>query len=478
MTTKSRDKLRLCLLVTLALSVFACHLLADADPLDAIDSATVQLRTQRANLVTELDQARADLANLQTQLDTTAANLEAANSRIGLLEQRIAELEAGTPPPPPDTGASTISFAGATPISWIAGQAADVPLEADQPLAGDQTVQVLAFDVGPAPDYTWSNQRTLANLAAGDPLLVPASALNSLPAGKVALFLVPSWSDARATSLVTIEPVAKQVVTNLQVQAGKTYRNLIIKGGVSVVWRTIDDVTFENCDFTDAKTLLVVQARDDGSDASSGWTFRGCTFRGATRSDWGHSHGAFLAFVDDFSFEDCTFELNGWIGGKRFNQNHHVYMVNVGTVTYRRCKFIKASAQGLKCLGFKLLVVDGCEFRGNLIDIGGDDREPAGDMVVANTRFIDTGGTDSINLTYGWSINLEYSRNPLNQVTIRDCSWSGGVTSGPGFSGLRAIRAAGSGIGSVLVEYPNFDQWNGDKIINQIGGRLRLLEVQ
>ncbi|MCC6682557.1 MAG: hypothetical protein IT445_16780 [Phycisphaeraceae bacterium] len=282
----------------------------------------------------------------------------------------------------------------------------------------------------------------------------------------------------------------RTTVSNLQVQAGKTYSNLIIKGGVSVVWKTINDVTFINCDFRDASVLLQVQAKDDGSSASSNWTFKNCTFKGATRSDWGHSQGTFLKGVKNFTFEDCVWEHNGWIGTTRFNQNHNVYLdsrrdadhptwaINEN-VKFIRCKFIEAAAQGVKMRGFIGLQFIDCTFRGNLIDLANDTRSPGSGLIVRNCVFRDTGGTDSINLTYGWSIHLKSpASNPLESATISNCNWIGpGVSSGPGWSGTIGVLLQESGVKSVLIENPDFSQWTGEKTIrNEIGDRLRVVE--
>ncbi len=282
----------------------------------------------------------------------------------------------------------------------------------------------------------------------------------------------------------------RTTVTNLQVQAGKTYKNLLIKGGISVIWKSIDNVTFINCDFRDATTHVTVQAQDDGSGACSNWTFKNCTFKFAKRSDWGHTHGCFLKGVKNFTFEDCVWEHNGWIGTTRFNQNHNVYLdsrrdadhptwaINEN-IRFIRCQFIEAAAQGVKMRGFTKLTFDSCTFKGNLIDLANDTRSPGGELTIKNCTFINTGGTDSINLTYGWSIHLKSpSENPLQSATISNCKWIGpGVSDGPGWSGTIGVLLQESGVKSVLIENPDFSQWHGEtEIKNQIGDRLRVVD--
>ncbi len=316
----------------------------------------------------------------------------------------------------------------AAPDSPDATDDTDVPIVIDEPLAPDVTDVPTVPDVPTAPD-------------------VPA--------------------DPPPTN------VAKQVVWDLTPQDGKTYSNLILRGGVRAVWQSVNNVTFIDCDFRDAAVLLTVQARDDGSDASRNWRFVRCTFKGATRDDWGHSHGAFLQGVDNFVFSNCVFSDNGWLGNARFNQNHNVYLLDVGAVTFSNCTFDRAAAQGIKGLGYRRLEVDNCTFSGNLIDIGSDDRSASGALIVRNCRFYNTGGVDSIGLTIGWSLALEHYNNDLISVLIEDCKWSGPAVS----SNTWAVKLAGGGVKSAQIIDCDFSQWkiNTDvwpKIVNQIGGRL------
>lgn len=262
-------------------------------------------------------------------------------------------------------------------------------------------------------------------------------------------------------------------VSNFTPSAGQTYRNRTILGGVRVVWKTIDDVTFINCDFVDLttdsrSTLLLVQAQDDGSSACHNWTFKNCTFIGATRSDWGHSHGAYLQGVDNFVFEECVFKDNGFIGTARFNQNHHVYMLNVGTMTFSRTTFDHAAAEALKCLGFEKILVEDCTFARNLVDIAGDDRSPAGDIVIQRCTFTDTGGSDSSGNVLGWCIVFQYSDNSLDSVKVVDCIFKNPAVD----INTWAIKMEGSLLASVTTEGNDLSQWTGvDDYINKIGDR-------
>src|SRR5690606_34459086 len=134
--------------------------------------------------------------------------------------------------------------------------------------------------------------------------------------------------------------------------------------------------------------------------------------------------------VGTFTFEDCVFQDNGWLYGPgnskgRFNQNHHVYLVNVGNVTFDRCSFNRASAQGIKARGFRNLVVRDSTFRDNLIDISTDDRNDCGTVEIIGTRFQNTGGIDSSGTEMGWSCNFEHYNHSVDRVTIRDCTWTG-----------------------------------------------------
>ncbi|MCC6683293.1 MAG: right-handed parallel beta-helix repeat-containing protein [Phycisphaeraceae bacterium] len=278
-----------------------------------------------------------------------------------------------------------------------------------------------------------------------------------------------------AAESVSAGKIRKRVVWNLQPQPGRTYRNLIIRGGVRVAWQSINDVTFIDCDFRSAAVLLTVQARDDGSDASKNWKFIRCTFVGATRDDWGHSHGAFLQGVDNFTFQNCLFKNNGWLDEARFNQNHNVYMLDVHTVRFYNCTFQRAAAQGLKALGYKRVVVDGCTFRGNLIDIGSDDRSASGYLIVRNSHFYNTGGVDSIGQTLGWSLALEHYNNDLKQVQIRKCTWHQPAVN----TNVWAMKFAGGELHSAEVVGCDLRQWKVNtniwpKVVNGIGGRLQI----
>ncbi|MCC6683294.1 MAG: right-handed parallel beta-helix repeat-containing protein [Phycisphaeraceae bacterium] len=270
----------------------------------------------------------------------------------------------------------------------------------------------------------------------------------------------------------------KQVVWNLAPQDGQTYRDLTLRGGVRAVWQSVNDVTFIDCDFRDAAVLLTVQARDDGSDASRNWRFVRCTFVGATRDDWGHSHGAFLQGVDNFVFSDCTFSGNGWLGRARFNQNHNVYLLDVGAVTFTGCTFDRAAAQGVKGLGYRRLEVSDCTFSGNLIDIGSDDRSASGYLIVRNSRFYNTGGVDSIGLTIGWSLALEHYNNDLNSILIQDCQWFAPAVD----NNVWAMKFAGGRVRSAQVIGCDLRQWKVNtsvwpKIVNHIGGRLTIKDT-
>ncbi|MCC6682072.1 MAG: right-handed parallel beta-helix repeat-containing protein [Phycisphaeraceae bacterium] len=283
-------------------------------------------------------------------------------------------------------------------------------------------------------------------------------------------------NNVAATADQTLQSTStKQVVWNLTPKANTTYSNLILRGGVTAIWRTVDNVTFIDCDFRDAAVLLTVQARDDGSDACHNWQFIRCTFVGATRSDWGHSHGAFVQGADNFTFTNCVFSYNGWLGEQRFNQNHNIYLLDVGDVTFTNCVFHRGAAQGIKGLGYQRLEVVGCVFSGNLIDIGSDDRSASNALIVRNSRFYNVGGYDSIGSMLGWSLALEHYNNNLNSVLIQNCKWFGPAVT----SNTWAVKLAGSGVQSATIADCDLTGWHINtaiwpKIVNYIGSRLTI----
>ncbi|MCC6683395.1 MAG: right-handed parallel beta-helix repeat-containing protein [Phycisphaeraceae bacterium] len=298
----------------------------------------------------------------------------------------------------------------------------------------------------------------------------------SSPTPKATLPKVNATSGTLDTPLQNAS--TKQEVWNLIPQSNTTYSNLILRGGVRAVWQSINNVTFIDCDFRDSTVMVTVQARDDGSDASSNWKFIRCTFVGATRSDWGHSHGAFLQGADKFVFTNCVFSFNGWLGEQRFNQNHNVYMLDVGEVTFSGCIFHRGAAQGLKGLGYRKLEVTGCVFSGNLIDIGSDDRSASNILIVRNCRFYNVGGQDSVGNTLGWSLALEHYNNPLNYVLIQGCKWYGPAVT---FNAW-AAKLAGSGVHSATISDCDLTSWQittstWPKIVNYIGTRLTMTNI-
>lgn len=482
----------------LAMLWWSCTVRASMlDPADTIIAATAELRGQRDDALATVNGQAGQIADLAAQLQDVTATAEQLTrdkqdllAKIDDLTAQLAALEDGSGQPP--AAASSIRAATDNPTVYVAGDGTSLRFSLDGSLRADDTVVVSAWNKAAASIVAgWTH--TIGT----EPIIVPAEKLDALPTGKIVVTaaLVRAGSElSKASILLTIkagdaDPGTRTDVYNLVPAAGTTYRNLIIHGGVNVVWRSVDDVTFINCDFRDATTHVTVQAQDDGSGACSNWTFKNCTFKFAKRSDWGHTHGCFLKGVKNFTFEDCVWEHNGWIGTTRFNQNHNVYLdsrrdadhptwaINEN-IRFIRCQFIEAAAQGVKMRGFTKLTFDNCTFKGNLIDLANDTRSPGGELIIKNCTFINTGGTDSINLTYGWSIHLKSpSENPLQSATISNCKWIGpGVSDGPGWSGTIGILLQEAGVKSVLIENPDFSQWHGEtEIKNQIGDRLKVI---
>ncbi len=411
--------------------------------------------------------------------------------------------------------------------SFIQGDAPAVRLALDGRLWFDMYLRVLVWDLRKARPTLAFSQKITSATRSNNTCLLPRNKFNSLSPGNYQLevelcqttypgirvvsqieqmftvvttpppppLIVPELQSlsttsasqepttpANDTSVVIDQPLqstaTKQEVWNLIPQAGQTYSNLILRGGVRAVWQTIDNVTFIDCDFRDAGVLLTVQARDDGSDACHNWKFIRCSFVGATRSDWGHSHGAFLQGADNFVFTNCVFSFNGWLDGARFNQNHNIYLLNVGNLTFSGCAFHRAAAQGIKGLGYRRLEVNGCVFSGNLIDIGSDDRLASGVLIVRNCRFYNVGGQDSVGNTLGWSLALEHYNNPLNYVLIQNCKWYGPAVS----TNAWTVKLAGNGVQSASISDCDLTEWHINtqtwpKIVNYIGTRLTMTNI-
>lgn len=445
----------------------------DAPPVE-LQVPVPQLEQQAATIAAQ----QATIAELTAERDKLRVDLAAAQAEIARLTQPA-------PPPPAPAAPTSVSFAPGSIDSRTAGDGSTLTLTTDHPLGPADDVLVLAWS-----DSQMRMVEGFAHALTDGPFVIPAAKLDLLPAGRCQVQVLlrrdlaviaraDRWIDVALptpppppAATVGADSGPKTVVTNFRPEAGKTYRNLHIKGGIRLVWQSVNNVTFENCLFSDGEQLLVLQAKDDGSSNCSNWTLRDCSFVGATRSDWGHSHGAFLQGADNIKFINCLFKHNGWIGTQRFNQNHNVYLCKAKRITFDNCHFIEGAAQGIKMRGFERLEVLNCYFRGNLIDLGGDDRSVGGELIVKNCRFEDTGGKDSTGATLAWSINLEYASYPLNSVLIQDCSFKGPNAS----SNTRALKFSGGNLKKATMVRCDLSQWTGTKIVNEIGTRLSITE--
>ncbi|MCC6679859.1 MAG: hypothetical protein IT445_03055 [Phycisphaeraceae bacterium] len=258
----------------------------------------------------------------------------------------------------------------------------------------------------------------------------------------------------------------------------KQFNDLVVTGGVRLVWKTVNDVTFTRCEFRrdDAGFLLVVQARDDGTDASRSWTFNQCTFKNATASGAADDcSGLYLAGVDQFVFNGGAAVHNGWYGDGRWMRNHNVYLLKVGKVIFNDFLFKEGASQGLKAAGFEEVQVNRCTFDGNIVDLATDNRYHCGQLLVTDTIFRGTGGDGGILGIYAWSIDLNFSKNSgvLDLARFTRCTWIGpGITkTGNNY----VLKAQGGNINKVELIDCDWSQWTDTPtVVNNVGDRLEV----
>lgn len=442
---------------------------------DARSTTSSKLDAIASEAAKEHDAHNKETAALLATQNETKAKLDAANAEIvrllGLLDEQ--------PAPPADPNpASLVRFIGTTAGGWIEGSApSDIDFETDAPLVAGQVVTVRVFDASSDP-WPAQSEQLIATLTSGKSWKLTAAQLAGVKAGKRAIYLSLNAPKTDATHIVTVTaagstpaPGVKTTVTNWKPVTGGKYRDLIIKGGVRVVWQSINDVLIEDSDLINAADLMLVQAKADGSGACANWTVRRVNIIGAKRDDWGHSQGVYLEGVKGtFLFEDGVIADNGLTQGKRFNQNHNVYLAGpVETVIFRRMVLRNPAAQQIKARGFKTLLVEGCTLNGGLIGIGGDDRMDAGDVIVRDTIIKNVGGTDSNGLTLGWGINFEFikdwgqGRKSLKSVLLDGVKFIGPAVN----TNTRAVKFAGKITNKPVVTNCDFTEWAGPRIIGE-----------